>query len=638
MILVKQAIIGRTLVVKPEEYGKSTTLGVGFDSATVAGGFDEAGKDYAYDGVGDLDGDGEVDIVQRYKIFDSMNVVSTHIIKFQVHAQNSLGFDPTAAAMTDMHQDVYDRQDFFSLSAWQPVSLRDKMAIDELEGVSQNNTEALVTVEDAYKSTLAVADETDEKVEVTKHAIKNSLASIDDKMRRVNLSYATCEETIFQIAKDAMRQLVRERERKLNTLRSTEHELRRKLTLVNFTENHLQRQAKVASMVDFLRIYKSHTEHRKTLHGIAGSIHDSLNAELKAIAKVSLDITVEGSLEIVSVAANAGGMSGGDGGDDDEVNVYDGDEILAKHKQGLSKVLGSSSSSNMFGHNNDVSSPTKGQNTTKASKAPHSVLYPTPPPAFGKTNSNFSNVDDLITLATKYPQYSLSALSERKVRQLTAANKEQGSKKEGTGVMLQQMFAESRILESTEEASSLFYSLPFVTKRFSTHVIFQGGEAASLSEFETVDISMIQRALKDVESPTLFLLKSGDYVFGAYASSAWRMDEKPHGTPSSFLFSLTLDLKIPYVGRTRDLEREKQDHEEGRETPHESMLAGQDYIMFGAGADLVLHGDLTECESTIEGSYGFGMEKGGKDAKCLLAGTPVFPIDSIEIFEIIGGR
>jgi hypothetical protein len=97
------------------------------------------------------------------------------------------------------------------------------------------------------------------------------------------------------------------------------------------------------------------------------------------------------------------------------------------------------------------------------------------------------------------------------------------------------MFGQSRILTSTEEASALFHSMPAVTKRVSSHLVFQGGEAAALAENEVMDIHEIKHALSDIESPTLFLCKSGDYIFGAYASTPWKFTDEPHGSPKSYV-------------------------------------------------------------------------------------------------------
>ena len=45
--------------------------------------------------------------------------------------------------------------------------------------------------------------------------------------------------------------------------------------------------------------------------------------------------------------------------------------------------------------------------------------------------------------------------------------------------------------------------------------------------------------------------QSGEYVFGGYITSEWRGDGVRFGTPKCFLFSVTLDLKLPYHGRQK---------------------------------------------------------------------------------------
>ena len=236
----------------------------------------------------------------------------------------------------------------------------------------------------------------------------------------------------------------------------------------------------------------------------------------------------------------------------------------------------------------------------------------------------YIGVEDNQRVALKFKQYSLSALAQRKERQMNAT------------IDVNQMFGQSRILTSIEEASTLFYSIPGVSKAVSTHLLFSGGEAAIMSDFENPDVEMIQEAVKEIRSPTVFILKSGDYIFGGYASSPWEMTDEPFGTPRCFLFSLTLDLKIPYTGRARDLEAEAAAQAEGLQVPHEALMAGEGYIQFGAYGDLCFLGDMSECTSCLEQDYGLGLPAEGKEAKTLLAGSTTFAIDSIEIYEILG--
>ena len=260
-LLLVSAVVGRSLIKSPSEFGSlnSTTLMPGYDSITAA--IDADAPDAAAS-------------IAHYKLFDAKNLRVKYIIKCTLEMSHTAKDLAAAASAVD----VYDRQDFFDLQAWQPVTLREKMATDEVKHL---DGEGLVTVQEAYEHTLDVSKLEDIKVTTTKRAITNSLAALDDKVRLVNMAFASCEETIYQMAKDALKQLKNERERKVNVLRSTEHELRRKLAEVDFSEDHLVRQTDLATPVDFLRVWKSHTEKRKEFHGTVGDPANGLDAELK---------------------------------------------------------------------------------------------------------------------------------------------------------------------------------------------------------------------------------------------------------------------------------------------------------------------------------------------------------------------
>lgn len=47
--------------------------------------------------------------------------------------------------------------------------------------------------------------------------------------------------------------------------------------------------------------------------------------------------------------------------------------------------------------------------------------------------------------------------------------------------------------------------------------------------------------------PTVILLQSGGFIFGGYASTSWNTSQIAFGTPSSFLFSLTRNTKVPAI-------------------------------------------------------------------------------------------
>jgi hypothetical protein len=181
-------------------------------------------------------------------------------------------------------------------------------------------------------------------------------------------------------------------------------------------------------------------------------------------------------------------------------------------------------------------------------------------------------------------------------------------------------------------------------------------------------------------------------VFGGYAADGWDFADLFGGSPRSFLFSLTKDVKIPYHGRVRgDPQKNdaflRQQHEVAqmqaqaaymqalqqanvatggqpqfdeygrlitqqvdeytgqiinvaipppRPKPfvrHDCLKSGADGMQFGL-RDLVLRGDFSSCSSELEFSYGLGLKPGGEEAKTLLAGAPVFRADAVEVYAV----
>ena len=98
------------------------------------------------------------------------------------------------------------------------------------------------------------------------------------------------------------------------------------------------------------------------------------------------------------------------------------------------------------------------------------------------------------------------------------------------------------------------------------------------------------------------------------------------GSPSCFIFSLTLDLKIPFHARQILGETNLQEPM--------ALFCHGDRIFIGNG-DLSIDDKLMSGSSELENSYGLGMEAHSTEAMCLLAGSPVFPISDIELWTII---
>mgnify|MGYP006199078489 CR=1 FL=1 len=128
----------------------------------------------------------------------------------------------------------------------------------------------------------------------------------------------------------------------------------------------------------------------------------------------------------------------------------------------------------------------------------------------------------------------------------------------------------------------------------------------------------------------MLVIKSGDFAFGAYlthqlaATNAWT------GSPSCFLFSSTLGLKLPYHARTAS------EAAQGAPVSPTSPLAyfvQADAIFIGNG-DLSIDAELSSGSSELENFYGIGCTPRSPEALCMLAGTPVFNIDAVEVWSI----
>ena len=140
----------------------------------------------------------------------------------------------------------------------------------------------------------------------------------------------------------------------------------------------------------------------------------------------------------------------------------------------------------------------------------------------------------------------------------------------------------------------------------------------------------LQALLRDADcKSSLILCQSGDYIFGGYASDIVPDDSTFSGDKSSYLFSITHGLKLPYHGRVVP---------DGWEKPHSDYTYGkdairgeEDLIQFGTG-DLVISDDMLNCTSALENSYGFALPTDVK--RTFLAGRTSFAIDILEVYRV----
>ena len=214
-------------------------------------------------------------------------------------------------------------------------------------------------------------------------------------------------------------------------------------------------------------------------------------------------------------------------------------------------------------------------------------------------------------VASHFQQFSLSALADRKMRQLNVEPSEQ------------MVFRGSSIV-GPADAKKLYYSIPFISTLPNTNLMYS-------TRMHERSIRTMQQSIGGVMGPTMIIIRSGEYIFGGYATDQWNFNNERCGNPKGFLFSVTLDVKIPYHGRQKDAKSGVISGGGGRR--HDCQWSGPDFLSFGI-KDLTLRGDFRMCSSEIEHSYSLGVEIGSMESRCLLAGSSVFVADEVEVWSV----
>lgn len=197
-------------------------------------------------------------------------------------------------------------------------------------------------------------------------------------------------------------------------------------------------------------------------------------------------------------------------------------------------------------------------------------------------------------------------------------------------------------------------------------------------------------AVSNREGPTVVIVRANGHTFGGYSADSWRADGLWYGRTVSFLFSVTRDCRIPFVGRINgppqpndaDLRaKHEQEHQERLERWQMAMMeqradAEANGVVFGETGDVIANPDgydltplsyppprfrpfkrvdaqrcddahlrfgLTDlvisatfagCTSELESSYGIGLKPGSVEAKTFLAGAHEFNVDEIEVWHV----
>jgi hypothetical protein len=224
--------------------------------------------------------------------------------------------------------------------------------------------------------------------------------------------------------------------------------------------------------------------------------------------------------------------------------------------------------------------------------------------SIGKTHSIWStgtltrtatNDEDEGMKLVKYT--TLDKMAEKKLRKYAETGKQ----------LTIQPFEGSEIIEDEEIARKLYLAFPFKAVP-ETHLLFSTNQDGR-------DIKKMHKLI-DGKGISVIICKVGNHIFGGFAASKWNNESVPFGeNSSSFLFSIDHNAFIPAHPNKDAL----------------YLFGTPDSISFG-GDDLVIGGNFDRCASTIEHTFGIGLEPGSEAAQNFLAGAPRFKADCVEVW------
>jgi len=362
--------------------------------------------------------------------------------------------------------------------------------------------------------------------------IMQLLTELDDKLREVNLNFANVEEKIYQVLKEALMQLQTETKKKVSGLLSLELELRRKLEQIDWSESHLANVRESSKPVDFLTLWRSHTLLRDEICAqrmLEGSVLQGIKADLELKGNVSVlsqsEMLQQQQRGQVSGSAltdmmrelSANNTSTG-GVPPSPMSVQQTSSMLS---QTLAELHGNSGNgapppplagmvpgvggvgaiAGTHYSPQDITMPQPPQGATspitKAGSMASSPGKMSMTPLTLGNSPGTSGVQPIIptralselhAVANKFPQYSMTKLAERKLRQLNIDPKPSD------------MFNGSQIVTG-RDAQILYFSLPFVSSPPKMQLLYSSRNyETSKCPFRAPSVSSTFRSL----SPLLF--------------------------------------------------------------------------------------------------------------------------------------
>jgi len=644
--LYTQIGVGRSFVM--DDPAAKKVLPPGYDSIYIQRNLDRDGdgkfsmEEYA--AAASHDARGAQDYEHEYMLLDPTQVCARYLVEFfyTPGAAARRAAAASNAAASDDPEAMYDRFDFFDPVLYQPVSFRDKMVGTHSQG--EPATHKLIAIADAHDTARAASERQDPVLLQRTQQLAEKLKAVDRKLREVNKNSAAVEESIYQMLQEALFQLQDETQRKMNILLGEELELRRQQEQIGWAETFLAEQRATAAAPEFLDAWKNHLQLRDALHAEATSqpsVLDGVHADLRLEGTVAVSSASESAL--ASAAARPSGAGAAVGGSGFAAAATGGgmappamaapqgfaqpSPAQAQQQQqqqqqaqppaspfataGMASALPSSAGGS-------VRSVPASPALSSVGATPATAAMPAAAaPPMSATPAAAAAPADASATAARFAQYSLRQQAERRMRQLNAAPNPAAH------------FPGSQII-SGDDAASLYFCLPFSSNVPETALLYASWRHAP-------GVPTLQQYCMETYAPSVLLVRSGDYVFGGYATDAWNADGVRFGSPKCFLFSVTHDRKIPFHGRTRDAKSQTRAQVDAQGYPlpmqHDCLEGSVDAIQFGIH-DLVLRGDFSECSASLEGSYGFGLAPGSAEANTFLAGGQTFKADAVEVWQV----
>eukprot|EP00500_Bicosoecida_sp_ms1_P010232 CAMPEP_0203818522 /NCGR_PEP_ID=MMETSP0115-20131106/31881_1 /ASSEMBLY_ACC=CAM_ASM_000227 /TAXON_ID=33651 /ORGANISM="Bicosoecid sp, Strain ms1" /LENGTH=425 /DNA_ID=CAMNT_0050727489 /DNA_START=114 /DNA_END=1388 /DNA_ORIENTATION=+ len=289
--------VGRAFVVEDASTETRDKLPAGYDSLYIIDALDADGdkkvSEEEYRAAATHGGRSPDEYRHSYVLFDERRVLPKYVVEFTLYESSAKprGVD---AYMGELQERLFQLKG----------PARDDDEDQEWDMVSGAATHALEDILEKYKNALAEASTEDPLFVSQSTKLRESLSTVEEKMKKVQQNSAAVEEAIYERLQELLFQLQDHTQKKLAVLLAEELEMRRQLERIQWSASFASKLQDTLPPVKFVEAWQKHTSHRAALHAeVEGGIS---RASLGAIADVQADLHLVGTMEVVSGVPGAG--------------------------------------------------------------------------------------------------------------------------------------------------------------------------------------------------------------------------------------------------------------------------------------------------------------------------------------------